>query len=203
MGSTPTSGTNKTMKKQSIKRPYQPKKKQVEHLLNGEIRHPQVRITGEGIGESRVASIQEAQRLANELGLDLVEISATAQPPVCRICDYSKFMYDLKKKRKESKVNARSDVKEMRLTYTTDEHDVSFKVRHAINWLQKGDKVRCVIRFHGRTVQFKDQGEILLLKISQMLEEFGKIESFPKLEGKLMSMTIAPKKIHTGKEKAV
>lgn len=201
MGSTPTSGTNKTMKKPTIRRPYQPKKKQAEHLLNGEIRHPQVRITGDDIGETRVVAIQEAQRLANDLGLDLVEISATAKPPVCRICDYSKFMYDLNKRRKASKHQAKSDTKEMRLTYTTDEHDVAFKVRHATNWLQNGDKVRCVIRFHGRTIQFKDQGEILLLRVSQMLEEFGKIESFPKLEGKFMSMTIVPKKVHAEKEK--
>lgn len=192
------------MKKLPVRRPYQPRKKQAEHLLNGEIRHPQVRITGEAIGESRVVPIQEAQRLANEQGLDLVEISATAQPPVCRVCDYSKFMYDLNKKRKEqAKSQAKSEVKEMRLTYTTDEHDVAFKVRHATNWLQDGDKVRCVIRFHGRTVQFKDQGEILLLKISQMLEQFGKIETFPKLEGKFMSMTIVPKKVHNEKEKAI
>lgn len=183
------------MKKQTIRRPYQPRKKQAEHAINGAIRHQQVRITGDAIGESRVVSIGEAQRIADDLELDLVEVSSSATPPVCRICDYSKFLYDLKQKRREQKKNAiKSEVKEMRLTYVTDEHDIDFKVRHAINWLKSGDKVRCVIRFKGRTIVYRDQGEVLLLRVSQMLEEFGKVEVFPKLEGKIMSMTIAPKK---------
>lgn len=179
------------MNKTITRRPYQPKKRKAEHLLNREIRHPEVRITGDAIGESRVVSIQEAQLLADENGLDLVEVTSTATPPVCRICDYSKFMYDLRKRRKN---NAKNEVKELRFSYTTDEHDIDFKVRHAINWLKNGDKVRCVIRFKGRAIVFRDQGEILLLKISQMLEEVGKVETFPKLEGKVMNMIIAPKK---------
>lgn len=188
------------MKKLQIRKPYQPRKKQAEHLLNGAIRHAEVRITGEDI-ESRVVSIQEAQRIANDAGMDLIEISATANPPVCRIGDYGKFMYELNKRRKANKSQAKSEVKEMRLTYTTDDHDIEFKVRHAINWLKNGDKVRCVIRFQGRTIVYRDQGEVLLLRVSQMLEDFGKIESFPKLEGKLMSMTIVPKKMGSDKEK--
>ncbi len=183
--------------KTPIRRPYQPKKKQAEHAINGFIRHAEVRITGDVVGESRVVSIGEAQRIADEHQLDLVEVSPNATPPVCRICDYSKFLYDLKQKRREQKKNAiKSEVKEMRLTYVTDEHDIDFKVRHAINWLKNGDKVRCVIRFKGRTIVYRDQGEVLLLRVSQMLEDFGKIEAFPKLDGKVMSMTIAPKKVH-------
>lgn len=188
------------MKKQTVRKPYQPSKKQIEHLLNGAIRHPHVRITGDGI-ESRVVPIQEAQRMASDAGVDLIEITATANPPVCRIGDYGKFMYELNKRRKANKSQARSEVKEMRLTYTTDDHDVAFKVRHAINWLKNGDKVRCVMRFQGRTIMYRDQGEVLLLRVSQMLEDFGKIETFPKLEGKLMSMTIVPKKAGSEKEK--
>jgi len=189
------------MKKFPTRKPYQPRKKQAEHLLNGAIRHPQVRITGDDI-ESKVVSIQEAQRIANDAGVDLIEISATANPPVCRIGDYGKFMYELNKRRKANKSQAKTDTKEMRLTYTTDDHDVEFKVRHAINWLKNGDKVRCVIRFHGRTIVYRDQGEVLLLRVSQMLEDYGKIEAFPKLEGKFMSMTIVPKKVNSEKEKA-
>jgi len=183
--------------KTQTRRPYQPRKKQAEHLINGLIRHPQVRITGDVVGESRVVSIEEAQRIADSHGLDLVEVSSSATPPVCRICDYSKFLYDLKQKwREQKKKNIQSETKEMRLTYVTDEHDIDFKVRHAINWLKNGDKVRCVIRFKGRTIVYRDQGEVLLLRVSQMLEDAGKIEVFPKLEGKIMSMTIAPKKVH-------
>lgn len=186
------------MNRTQTRRPYQPRKKQAEHAINGFIRHAEVRITGDVVGESRVVSLQEAQRLADEQGLDLVETSSTAAPPVCRICDYSKFMYDLRKRRREQeKNNAKNEVKEMRLTYVTDEHDVAFKIRHAISWLQGGDKVRCVIRFRGRTIQFRDQGEVLLLRVSQMLEQFGKVEAFPKLEGKVMTMIVAPKKQNT------
>lgn len=180
----------------TTRRPYQPKKKTAEHLLNGEIRHAQVRITGDNIGESRVVSIDEAQAIANEMGVDLIEVSSSANPPVCRICDYGKFMYDLKKKRKEqSKNNAKNEVKEMRLTYVTDEHDIDFKVKHALEWLKNGDKVKCVVKFRGRSIQYRDQGEVLLLRISQMLEQFGKVEAFPKMEGKTMSMMVAPKKV--------
>lgn len=177
-----------------IRRPYVPQKKKAEHLLNGEIKHPQVRITGEEI-ESRVVSNFEAKQLAREMGMDLVEISSVANPPVCRICDYNKFIYDLKKKKKDQeKKQAKTETKEMRLTYTTDDHDVEFKVRHAIEWLKNGDKVKCVIRFHGRTIMFREKGEMLLLKISQMLDEYGRVETLPKLDGKLMIMIIAPRK---------
>lgn len=185
------------MNRTPIRRPYQPRKKQAEHAINGFIRHAEVRITGDVVGESRVVSIGEAQRIADEHQLDLVEVSPNATPPVCRVCNYSKFLYDLKQKRREQKKNTvKSETKEMRLTYVTDEHDIDFKVRNAIGWLKGGDKVRCVIRFKGRTIVYKDQGEILLLRVSQMLEEFGKIEAFPKLDGKNMTMTIAPKKVH-------
>jgi len=181
-----------------IRKPYVPQKKQNEHLLNREIKHPQVRITGEDI-ESVVVSNEEAQRMAKEAGMDLVEISAIATPPVCRICDYNKFVYDLKKKKRElEKKQVKFETKEMRLTYVTDDNDVAFKVRHATEWLKQGDKVKCVIRFHGRTIMFKDKGELLLLKIATMLEDVGKVESLPKMDAagkqKLMIMIVAPKK---------
>lgn len=178
----------------NIRRPYQPQKKQNEHQINGDIRYPQVRITGDGI-ESRVVSTSEAQKIARDMGLDLVEISATAVPPVCKICDYGKFVYDLKKKRKEQdKKQDKSETKELRLTYVTDEHDIEFKVRHAVAWLQKGDKVKCVIQFRGRSIQHKDMGEMLLLKVATMLEEVGRVESLPNLDGNKMIMMVAPKK---------
>jgi translation initiation factor IF-3 len=177
-----------------FRKPYVPQKKKAEHLLNSEIRHPEVRITGDDI-ESRIVTNSEARRLAREMEMDLVEISSTATPPVCRICDYNKFLYDLKKKKKEQeRKQVKVETKEMRLTYTTDDHDVDFKVRHATEWLKNGDKVKCVIRFHGRTIMFREKGEMLLLKISQMLQEVGRVEALPKLDGKLMIMIIAPKK---------
>ncbi len=113
-------------------------------------------------------------------------------------------MYELKRKRKEQeKSQNKTEVKEMRLTYVTDDHDVEFKVRHAINWLRSGDKVRCIIRFRGRTIQFRDMGEVLLLRVSQMLEEFGKVEMFPKMDGKMMSMIVAPKKTNGAEKRMV
>ena len=153
-----------------------------------------VRVVGEEI-EAEVMSIQDALRLADKLELDLVEISPNADPPVCRIVDYQKFLYQQKKKQKEIKAKvARIVVKEIRFGPNTDEHDYNFKLRHAIKFLEEGAKVRAYVFFKGRSILFKEQGEILLLRFATALEELGKVEQLPKLEGKRMTMFISPKK---------
>ncbi len=152
-----------------------------------------VRLVGEGI-ETNIYPIKEALRIADELGLDLVEISPDANPPVCKVMDYKKFIFDQKKKLKEIKAKAAKVViKEIRLGPQTDDHDFEFKLNHAKRFLQEGSKVKVEVFFRGRSIVYKDQGEIMLLKFAQELEEFGKVESMPKLEGKRMMMMIAPK----------
>ena len=132
--------------------------------------------------------------MAKEMNLDLVEISPKADPPVCKIIDYSKFKYDQKKKQKEIKAKAQKTViKEIRFGPNTEEHDFNFKLKHAINFLEDGAKVKAYVHFVGRTIVFKERGEILLLKFAQSLEDYGKVEQLPKLEGKRMIMFIAPK----------
>lgn len=167
-------------------------KKEREHRINEEIDHSTVRITGEGI-ESKVVSRQEALSIAQSLNRDLVEIVANAQPPVCRIINYDKLMYEKKQIDKERKKPS-SEVKELRLTATTDEHDLNFKTKHAINWLKDGDKVKAVLLFKGRMIQHKQIGEVMLLKLSEALQEYGKPEGLPKLEGKKMYMMFSPKR---------
>jgi len=145
-------------------------------------------------GNLGVIQTREAIRIAKEQGLDLVEISPTAVPPVCRIVDYSKFKYEQKKKQKEIKAKAQKTViKEIRFGPNTDDHDFNFKLKHAINFLKEGSKVKAYVQFVGRTIVFKERGEILLLKFAQELEEYGKVEQLPKLEGKRMSLFVAPK----------
>ncbi len=132
--------------------------------------------------------------MAKEQNLDLVEISPKADPPVCKIIDYSKFKYEQKKKQKEIKANAQKTViKEIRFGPNTEEHDFNFKLKHAMNFLDDGAKVKAYVHFVGRSIVFKERGEILLLKFAQALEEYGKVEQMPKLEGKRMTMFIAPK----------
>jgi len=132
--------------------------------------------------------------MAQEQGLDLVEISPQADPPVCKIIDYNKFLYDKKKKEKEMKAKSKtSEVKEIRFTPNTDDHDFDFKSRHAENFLKDGDKVKAYVQFKGRAIQFKDRGELLLLKFADRLKEFGAMESMPKLEGKRMIAIFTPK----------
>ncbi len=132
--------------------------------------------------------------MADEQGLDLVEISPKADPPVCRIVDYSKFLYQQKKKAKELKAKAvKVVIKEIRFGPNTDDHDYNFKLKHAENFLKDGDKVKAYVFFRGRQIVFKDQGEILLLRFATDLEEWGKVEQMPKLEGKRMIMILAPK----------
>ncbi len=149
-------------------------------------------MVGEG-GEPRVISTQEAIRLAEEAGLDLVEIAAQADPPVCRIVDYQKFLYERKKKEKETKAKASKQVlKEIRFGPNTDDHDFNFKVKHAIKFLEEGAKVKAYVHFRGRAIAYKARGEIILLKFAQALEEYGKVEMMPKLEGNRMFIHLAP-----------
>ena len=153
-----------------------------------------VRVVGEGV-DNEIHSIREALKIADEMGLDLVEISPNANPPVCKLMDYKKFLFDQKKKQKEIKAKTTKVViKEIRLGPQTDDHDFEFKLNHAKRFLEDGAKVKVDVFFHGRSIAYKDQGEIILLKFAQALADFGKVESMPKLEGKRMLMMIAPKK---------
>jgi translation initiation factor IF-3 len=141
-----------------------------------------------------VYPIQQAIKIAQELGLDLVEISPNADPPVCKVVDYSKFKYEQKKKQKEIKAKTQKVVlKEIRFGPNTDEHDFNFKVKHALSFLKEGAKVKATVYFIGRTIVYKERGEILLLKFAQTLEEQGKVEQLPRLEGKRMSIIVTPK----------
>ncbi|MBO5956147.1 MAG: translation initiation factor IF-3 [Bacteroidales bacterium] len=153
-----------------------------------------VRVVGEGV-DNEIHSIKDALRIADEMGLDLVEISPNANPPVCKLMDYKKFLFDQKKKQKEIKAKTTKVViKEIRLGPQTDDHDFEFKLNHAKRFLEDGAKVKVDVFFHGRSIAYKDQGEIILLKFAQALADYGKVESMPKLEGKRMLMMIAPKK---------
>ncbi len=169
--------------------------KEDPHRINNRIYGvPEVRVVGEDI-EPGVYRFEEALRLAQDQGLDLVEISPNADPPVCRIVDYKKFLYDLKKKQKEIKAKqAVVEMKEIRFGPNTDEHDVNFKLAHARKFLLEGHKIKAFVFFKGRTIVFKERGEILLLKFAQDLEDIGVVESMPKLEGKRMIMYLIPKK---------
>ncbi|MBQ9287578.1 MAG: translation initiation factor IF-3 [Bacteroidaceae bacterium] len=164
-----------------------------QHRINEQIRVREVRVVGDEI-ESKVMPTRDALKLAEDLGVDLVEISPTAVPPVCRLIDYSKFLYQLKKKAKEQKAKqVKMEIKEIRFGPQTDDHDYNFKLKHAIGFLEDGDKVRAYVFFRGRSILFKEQGEVLLLRFANDLEEYGKVESMPKLEGKRMTIFIAPK----------
>lgn len=169
------------------------KKKEAEHNINEFIKAPQVRLVGENV-EQGVFSLSEARAIAEEQELDLVEISPNANPPVCKVIDYNKFIYEQKKKLKEIKANAKQTViKEIRFGPNTNEHDFQFKLKHAISFLEDGEKVRAYVHFKGRAIVYKEQGEILLLKFAQALEEVGKVEQLPKLEGKRMFLIVGPK----------
>ncbi len=162
--------------------------------MNERIRAPKVRVIGDGI-ESEVLDIAAAIKLAESKGLDLVEISPNAEPPVCKIIDYKKFLYEQKRKQKEIKAKAtKVIIKEIRFGPQTDDHDFNFKLNHAKKFLADGAKVKAYVFFKGRSIVFKEQGEVLLLKFATELEEYGKVESLPKLEGKKMIMLVTPKK---------
>ncbi len=153
-----------------------------------------VRLVGENV-EDGIFPVREAINMANEQDLDLVEISPTANPPVCKVIDYKKFLFDRKKKQKEIKAKTvKVIVKEIRLGPHTDDHDFNFKLKHAEKFLQDGAKVKVDVFFKGRSIIYKDKGEIILLRFAQELEEFGKVEQMPKLEGKRMIMILTPKK---------
>jgi translation initiation factor IF-3 len=169
------------------------KEQQQEHRTNNMIRVPQVRLVGENI-EIGVYPIAEALRIANDQGLDLVEISPQADPPVCKVIDYNKFLYEKKKKEKEMKAKSKvSEVKEIRFTPNTDDHDFDFKSKHAENFLKDGNKVKAYVQFKGRAIMFKERGELLLLKFAERLAEVGQPEALPKMEGKRMLIIFAPK----------
>jgi translation initiation factor IF-3 len=169
------------------------KEQQQEHRTNHMIKVPQVRLVGENI-EVGIYSTAEAQRIANEQGLDLVEISPQADPPVCKVIDYNKFLYEKKKREKDMKAKSKvSEVKEIRFTPNTDDHDFDFKSKHAENFLKDGNKVKAYVQFKGRAIMFKERGELLLLKFAERLVDVGTLESMPKLEGKRMFAIFAPK----------
>ena len=171
------------------------RKDENELNINDEIRAPKVRLVGDNIPEPGIYPISAAMKMADEMELDLVEITAKADPPVCKILDYQKYLYQQKKKAKEMKQNATKIViKEIRFGPNTDEHDFQFKLKHAQEFLGEGSKVKASVFFRGRSIQFADQGEKLLLRFAVELEEFGRAENMPQLEGKRMIMMIAPVK---------
>ena len=177
--------------------------KKQQYRVNEQIRVREVRIVGDGI-ESTVMPTLKAIQMAEQRGVDLVEISPNAEPPVCRLIDYSKFIYQQKKKQKEMKAKQTVvNVKEIRFGPQTDDHDYNFKLKHAIGFLSDGDKVKAYVFFKGRSILFKEQGEVLLLRFASDLEEYGKVESMPVLEGKRMIMFIAPKKAAGAPKKTV
>jgi len=174
-------------------------KKQNQYRVNDQIRVREVRIVGES--GSTVMPTKQALDMARQQGVDLVEISPNANPPVCRLIDYSKFLYQQKKRQKEMKAKqVKVEVKEIRFGPQTDEHDYQFKLKHAKEFLEEGNKVRAYVFFRGRSILYKDQGEILLLRFAKDLEEMGKVESMPSLEGKKMFIYLAPKKAGVAKK---
>ena len=174
------------------RRPVRGQKPANPNLINEQIRAREVRLVGDNV-ETGIYSIHDALKKAEELELDLVEISPTAQPPVCKILDYQKYLYQQKKKAKEMKSNsAKIVVKEIRFGPNTDEHDFQFKLKHAQEFLQEGSKVKATIFFRGRSIMFADQGEKQLLRFAVELENYGRAENMPVLEGKRMTMMIAP-----------
>ena len=169
------------------------KEQQQEHRTNHMIRVPEVRLVGENV-EPGIYAVPDALKIAQSQFLDLVEISPGANPPVCKIIDYNKFLYEEKKKKKEMKAKAKtSEVKEIRFTPNTDDHDFEFKVKHAEKFLKDGDKVKAHVQFKGRAIMFKERGELLLLKFADRLKDVGALEGLPKLEGKRMQVMFAPK----------
>jgi translation initiation factor IF-3 len=170
-----------------------------QYRINEQIRAREVRVVDEN--GATVMSIRDALELAQERGDDLVEISPNAEPPVCRIIDYSKFLYQQKKRAKEMKSRqVKVEVKEIRFGPQTDDHDYNFKLKHAKEFLEEGNKVRAYVFFRGRSILFKEQGEVLLLRFANDLEEYGKVEQMPKLDGKKMFLYLAPKKAGVAKK---
>ena len=168
--------------------------KENPNRINNEITAPMVRIVGDNVEPNLVVPIKQAIAMADEMELDLIEISPNAEPPVCRIADYQKFLYQQKRKAKEIKAKqVKVVVKEIRFGPQTDDHDYNFKLKHAENFIKEGAKVKASVFFRGRSIVFKEQGEILLLRFATDLEEIAKVELMPKLDGKKMNMILAPK----------
>ncbi|MBO4805220.1 MAG: translation initiation factor IF-3 [Paludibacteraceae bacterium] len=166
----------------------------MQHRVNERIRVKEVRLVGENV-EQGVYTIEQARQIAEEQGLDLVEISPNAEPPVCRVTDYQKFLYQQKKREKELKAKAtKVVVKEIRFGPQTDDHDYNFKLKHAIEFLNDGSKIKAYVFFKGRSILFKEQGEVLLLRFANDLEEYAKVDQLPLLEGKRMIIQLSPKK---------
>lgn len=175
-------------------------KMKFQYRVNEQIHAREVRVVNEGNAE--VMSTRQALDIARKEGVDLVEISPNAQPPVCRIIDYSKFLYQQKKHQKEMKQKqVKQDIKEIRFGPQTDEHDYQFKLKHAQEFLNEGNKVRAYVFFRGRSILFKEQGEVLLLRFANDLEELAKVEQLPKLEGKKMFLYLSPKKAGVTKKR--
>ena len=171
-------------------------KNKVVHRINDGIRAPQIRIVGDGI-ESKICSVQEAMKIAEPLDVDVVEINSKVSPPVCKLIRYDKFLYEEKRKAKEIEKKNREqrvDIKEIGLGPNTDTHDIEFKVKHAVNFLKEGNKVKLVMKFSGREMVYKERGEKLMLEFVQKLEDYGVAESLPKMEGKRMFVTLKQKK---------
>ena len=167
------------------------------HAINEHIRAKEVRLVGDNV-ENGIFSIGQAMKIADDMGLDLIEISPNAAPPVCRVLDYQKFLYQQRKRLKEQKAKStKVVVKEIRFGPQTDDHDYNFKLKHAMGFLKDGVKVKAYVFFRGRSILFKEQGEVLLLRFANDLEEYGKVEQMPVLEGKRMIIMLSPKK--TGK----
>lgn len=195
----PSSGTrpNSAGPKPAMRgqRPETRQKQDDELNINEEITAPQVRVVGDNIPEQGIYTLAQAIKMADELELDLVEISPKADPPVCKILDYQKYLYQQRKRAKEIKQNAvKVVIKEIRFGPNTDEHDFQFKLSHAKGFLQEGCKVKATIFFRGRSIMFSEQGEKQLLRFAVELENYGRAESMPKLEGKRMTMIVAPLK---------
>ena len=168
--------------------------KENPNRINHEITAPMVRVVGENVEPNLVIPIRQALAMAEQMELDLIEISPKADPPVCRIADYQKFLYQQKRKAKEIKAKqVKVVVKEIRFGPQTDDHDYNFKLKHAENFLNEGAKVKAYVVFRGRSIVFKEQGELLLLRFATDLEEIAKVEMMPKLDGKKMNMILAPK----------
>ncbi|MDE6717639.1 MAG: translation initiation factor IF-3 [Muribaculaceae bacterium] len=170
------------------------------YVINEHIRAREVRLVGDNV-EQGIYTLQQALKIAEQQELDLIEISPNAEPPVCRILDYQKFLYQQKKRQKEQKAKAaKVVVKEIRFGPQTDDHDYNFKLKHAIGFLKEGSKVKAYVFFRGRSILFKEQGEVLLLRFANDLEEYGKVEMMPVLEGKRMTIMLTPLKTPAKKE---
>ena len=192
LGARPTPGDRGRRDDRTSKDPY---------YINDQIRAREVRLVGDNV-EQGIYPIERARQIAADQGLDLIEISPTADPPVCKILDYQKFLYQQKKRQKEQKAKAtKVVVKEIRFGPQTDDHDYNFKLKHAQGFLKEGSKVKAYVFFRGRSILFKEQGEILLLRFANDLEELGKVEQMPVLEGKRMTIMISPLKSAPKKDK--